>query len=214
MTTHTFSSLAKDLHRMNALRDVEGYVNNTSELYLNSGYEIEYAYRHIKQGISGFKTAVWLKLLLLHRQHHLEPRLNLSSLGFDLMHHLKNNNMLIIVHGDKNLGLYILVRHFYIFKGFLEHLGNTRNDKDLSKHRPSSTKEACTINLETWYLPTSQRKNPQTVSALVRLDLLLVLHSQTLQWQASQSASFTRLHGRCAQSFAVPVPSWTTGANV
>ena len=51
------------------------------------------------------------------------------------MQHLKNNDIYIVVHGDKNLGPCILERNFYIFKGFAEHLGNTRNYKELSERQ-------------------------------------------------------------------------------
>ena len=50
----------------------------------------------------------------------------------NLMEYLKNNNIYIVVHSDKNLGPCILERLFYIYKGFAEHLGNTTNYKPLS----------------------------------------------------------------------------------
>ena len=50
----------------------------------------------------------------------------------NLIEHLKNNNIYIVVHGDKNLGPCILERSFYIYKGFAEHLGNETNYKPLS----------------------------------------------------------------------------------
>ena len=98
--------------------------NNTEEsdhilkLYLKSDYVFKPACKRIEKGLPTFKMAIERKLQLQRNQRHLKPRLNLSPLSFDLMQHLKNNDIYIVVHGDKNLGPCILERNFYIFKGF------------------------------------------------------------------------------------------------
>lgn len=132
MTTHTFSRLAKDLRRMYALRNADEEGNYIPELYLKSDFEFKDASQRIEQGLCNFKLAVRRKLLLLRQRRHLKPQLNLSPLSFNLMQYLKNHDHLIVVQGDKNLGPCILDRTFYIFKGFSEHLGNTRNYKELT----------------------------------------------------------------------------------
>ena len=103
MTTHTFSCLAKDLRRMYALRNAQEDGNYTPELYLK---------------LCNFKSSVRRKLLLLRQRRHLKSQLNLSLLSFDLMQYLTNKDLLIVVHGDKNLGPCILDTTFYIFKAF------------------------------------------------------------------------------------------------
>ena len=120
---------------MYALRNTEEDGNYIPELYLKSDFEFKDTCQGIKLGLCNFKSAVRHKLMLLRQRRHLKPQLILSPLSFDLMQHLKNHTMLIVVHGDKNLCPCILSRTFYIFKGFSEHLGNTRNHKEVSKHQ-------------------------------------------------------------------------------
>ena len=98
MTIHTFYCLATILCRMYALRDVEKDGKHIRELYLKSDYNFDHTCQRIELGPDNFKTTVLCKLLLLHRRHHLKPRLTLPPLSFRLMQHLKNHNMLIVVH--------------------------------------------------------------------------------------------------------------------
>ena len=51
------------------------------------------------------------------------------------MQHLKDNNIYILVHGDKNCGPCILEQNLYINKAFLEHFGNNQNYKQLIQGR-------------------------------------------------------------------------------
>ena len=50
-----------------------------------------------------------------------------------LMQFLKDNDIYIVIQGDKNLGPCIMERELYIYKAFEEHLGNESNYKPLTE---------------------------------------------------------------------------------
>ena len=83
------------------------------------------------------------------------------------MQHLKNHDYLIVVHGDKNLGSCILDRTFYIFKGFSEHLGNTRNYKELTKKWALCHQRGLKYQFQNWmskYKPKEEPTDYVTIS--------------------------------------------------
>ena len=132
MISHTFKRLEKDIRRMWALRGSGDDGDYNPSIYLKSKFIFKPAPLHIENAITAFKKSVKHKLIQLQKQRLRKPKCNLSPLSLKLMEYLKNNNIFIVVHGDKNLGPCILERSFYIFKGFAEHLGNTTNYKALS----------------------------------------------------------------------------------
>ena len=66
------------------------------------------------------------------------------------MQYLKDNDLFIVVHGDKNLGPCILERNFYIYRGFAEHLGNTRNYKQLDATRARTVQRGLQYQFLRW----------------------------------------------------------------
>ena len=76
----------------------------------------------------------------------------------NLMEHLKNNNIYIVVHGDKNLGPCILERSFYIYKGFAEHLGNETNYKPLSARAVHCKQRGLQYLFRDWMSKFKQRQ--------------------------------------------------------
>ena len=78
-------------------------------------------------------------------QQHRDVTPNLPSYPVDLMLWLKDHIGYIVVEGDKNLGLYILERSYYIWS-ILVIL--TNNYKELTADKAFSCSADCNINSE------------------------------------------------------------------
>ena len=133
-TTHkTFDRLTEDVRRIYALRDVEkDDTNYIPQLYIKSDYRFQPASTELESALTKFKKAV-LNTQQQLRNRRFKPHRNITHSNWNLIQQLRKNDTYIVVHGDKNLGPCIIDRKHYIWKGCMEHLGNTTNYMELSQ---------------------------------------------------------------------------------
>ena len=133
MITNTFRRLSKDVRRMYALREEKEGGDYIPAIYIKSKYVFDPASEEIEDAMSKFKADVKKKIVELQRRRIKNPKCNLTPACMSLMQFLKDNDIYIVIQGDKNLGPCIMERELYIYKAFEEHLGNESNYKPLSE---------------------------------------------------------------------------------
>ena len=107
MITHTGPNIGKDMMRCHALLDITDNGGYNPKLYIKSKHVFQLAPDHIKQAIVNFNKQIQHYLFVLRQQ---KPKPNLTPLRSNLMQYVKDTNIYIIVHEDKNLGPCILKR--------------------------------------------------------------------------------------------------------
>ena len=125
--------MRNDVRRLYAFADnppdEQGY---NRKLYIKSDYKFKQALPAIEQALDDFESAV--KSAQLANNHRRKPKPNLTPNQHTFMLHLgDNNDILIVIPADKNLGPVMLERIVYIQRACQEHLGNERNYEQITK---------------------------------------------------------------------------------
>ena len=97
------------------------------KLYIASEYKFSKASPEIEEVLLNFQNAVQSEQLQTHQRR--KPRRNITMRKWNLIQFLCRNDKYIIVHGENNLGPCIIEHVYYIYKGCLEPLSDTRNYK-------------------------------------------------------------------------------------
>lgn len=100
-------------------------------LYIKSDFLFKRADNATEAALSNFRDAV-----INTRRPYCRPRrTNLTSIQWEVLKVLKNNDHFIAIEADKNLGGCLLERPHYNVRGVREHLGNTNVYQRLTKQQ-------------------------------------------------------------------------------
>jgi hypothetical protein len=149
-TTHTFTRLRQDVRRMFHLSDCTDDSDYIPSLYIRSSYQFDAASPDIERALSRFERSLKLNQELFAKKR--KSIRNLSYGQYKLMRYFKDNDRYIVVQGDKNLGPCILDRRYYIHRGCLDHLSNTRNYRQLTHHEARIHQTGLIYKLNSWLM--------------------------------------------------------------
>lgn len=106
--------------------------NNNKKIYIkNQGFEPEKAAPQIENAINRFENSIEN----YNQQHQPKLKPNLTKAELNILYSFRNNNKLIVIPTDKNLGPAIMERAIYIKRCSDDHLLDTTTYKQLSKEQ-------------------------------------------------------------------------------
>ena len=148
-TVDTFERMREDVRRMYALKGGGDSSNSyIPKLYVKSDYSFDPASEEIEDALKQFREA--LRSEQLQRSKIKKPRPNLPLRALKLIGYFKDNDIYIIVAGDKNLGPCILERKIYIYRAIKEHLGNQTNYQLLSEAEARARLSGLSYRFDSW----------------------------------------------------------------
>ena len=160
-TKDTFDRMTEDVRRMYALKGAGGVSDYISSLYVKSDYCFDNASDEIEDALRNFRDALRSEQL----QHSMmrKSRPNLHHRSLKLIAFFKDNDIYIIVAGDKNLGPCLLERDTYIYRAIKEHLGNQTNYRLLSEAEARARLSGLSYGFDSWvtkYRPRTEFEEP------------------------------------------------------
>ena len=156
-TTETFTRLSEDVRQKFHLNEKPPDDTQDSEssereyipsLYIKSDYKFDNATEEIEDALSSFEAAV--RAAQFHNSCRQKFKPNLSITQWNLLRYLRRHDKYIVIEADKNLGPCILDRKIYFERGCLEHLGNRRNYKQLTKQRADTLLRGLHYKFDAW----------------------------------------------------------------
>ena len=154
--------MQEDVQRMYAFAGSppkdRGYIPS---LYIKSDFKFDPASQAIEEAMHAFKDTIQSEQL--GQNPRFKPSRNLPFSKWKLINTLKKNDKYIIVDGDKNLGPCIIDCDYYTYRGCQEHLGNTRNYKELTKNQANDIQRGLQYKFRSWlgtYRPRTENEKP------------------------------------------------------
>ena len=92
--------------------------NYNKSLYIRSKKDIPYAQTHIENSLHNFMELI----VDINKKLPKQPKYNLNKYQRTTLRHLRDNNKIIIMDADKNLGISVMKRSTYIKSILKEHL--------------------------------------------------------------------------------------------
>ncbi len=117
-------------------------------LYIKSDYPFPSASDDIEEAIDNFQAAFEAAQKQNSKRHKFKP--NLTHAQWTLMRFLRKHNKYIVVEADKNLGPCIMDRSVYIRRGCIEHLGDERNYKIITKQQADAMMRGIHYSFHNW----------------------------------------------------------------
>jgi hypothetical protein len=149
-----------DTRRMYHMRgqDSQDYIKS---LYVKSEYKFKPASDELEEAMYNFKKQ--LKSEQLARNRRRKPSRNVTYGEWTLIQFYRQSDEYTIHGADKNVGPFILERVIYTKRGCSEHLGNTRNYRQLSKQLALSKQLGLLRIFDRWhgkFRPRREREPP------------------------------------------------------
>ena len=162
-TKSTIRRMQEDVRRLYHLRvdagDGSEYIKS---LYIKSDYKFDHASDEIEEAIKEFERELRNEQLSINRRR--KPLRNITNRQWKLILFFKDNDLYIVVQGDKNLGPCILDRKYYILRGCTEHLSNTSNYRQLSRAQADALQRGLMYRFWSWfnkYSPPTEHQPPK-----------------------------------------------------
>ena len=154
-TADTFERFREDARRKYHLKQKPPQEKEDSygpsyipQLYIKSEYEFPHAPDEIEEAMDNFEAD--FRSAQLRQSHRRRSKPNLTYAQNQLLRFLRRHDDYIIVEADKNLGPTILDRTTYIQQGCIEHLGNERNYKILTKQQVDTKMRGLQYTYRSW----------------------------------------------------------------